>query len=441
MDTMEKIVSLCKRRGIIFPGSEIYGGLGSIYDYGHFGVLLKNNIKRLWWEENVLKRENIIGLDSAVILHPKVWEASGHVSSFTDPLVECKSCHQRFRKDHLMEGKYGEIKTLDGRPLCPVCSGELTEEKKFNLMFKTHIGPVEESSSEVYLRPETAQGIFVDYKVLQSSFGKKLPFGIAQIGKAFRNEITPGNFTFRMREFEQMEIEFFVEPETDGKWHKYWLDERLNWYKKYGIDGKNLNLRQHDKKELSHYSKDTYDVEYNFPWGWGELEGIANRTDFDLSQHQKFSGKDLTYFDEISKKSFIPYVIEPSAGADRATLAFLIDAYREEGKRVYFKFHPQVAPILAAVFPLVANKEEIVKKARKVYEDLKTDFVVLWDDRGNIGKRYFAQDEIGTPFCITIDYITLEDDTVTIRDRDTTKQERIKISLLSEYFQKKLKGE
>lgn len=439
MDLMEKIVSLCKRRGFIFPGSEIYGGLSSIYDYGHYGVLLKNNVKRLWWEENVLKKDNIIGLDSAVILHPKVWEASGHVSSFTDPLVECKSCHQRFRADHLYEGKFGEVKTVDGKPRCPSCGGELTEERKFNLLFKSHIGPVENTSSAIYLRPETAQGIFVDFKILQTTYAKKIPFGIAQIGKAFRNEITPGNFIFRMREFEQMEIEFFVTPGTDDTWHKYWLEERVNWYVNLGIKKDHLRLRQHEKQELSHYSKATFDIEYSFPWGWGELEGIANRTDFDLSQHQKYSSRDLTYFDEKKKKTYVPYVIEPSAGADRATLAFLLDAYFEDNKRVVLKLHPKLTPNQVAVFPLVANKKEIVSKARSIYERLSSTFVTAWDDRGNIGKRYYAQDEIGTPWCVTIDYDSLKDNTVTVRDRDTTKQVRVKIEQLSSYFSDKLK--
>lgn len=434
MDTMEKIVSLCKRRGIIFPASELYGGIGSTYDYGHYGILLKNNIKKLWWEDNVLRRDNIVGLDSAIILHPKVWEASGHVSSFSDPLIECKSCHLRYRADHLYEGKFGQIRTIDGKPRCPSCSGELTQERKFNLMFKTYIGPVEDSAAAVYLRPETAQGIFIDYKTILTTYSKKIPFGIAQIGKAFRNEITPGNFTFRMREFEQMEIEFFVKPGEDDEWFKYWMQERMNWYQRYEIPKDHIRLRKHTKEELSHYSKGTYDIEYLFPWGWGELEGVANRSDFDLTQHQKYSGKDLTYSDDTDGKSFLPYVIEPSAGADRATLAFLVDSYHEDGKRVFLSFHPQLAPIKVAVFPLVANKDKLVAKARSIYELLKPNFTVAWDERGNIGKRYFAQDEIGTPWCVTVDYDTLENDSVTVRDRDTTKQERIKISKLISYF-------
>lgn len=437
---MEKIVNLCKRRGIIFPSSEIYGGLSSIYDYGHYGVLLKNNVKKMWWNENVITNEMIIGIDSAVILHPKTWEASGHISSFTDPLVECKSCHQRFRYDHLREGKYGEIKTDNGKPHCPHCFGELTEEKKFNLMFKTHIGPVEESASVVYLRPETAQGIFVDYKIMQAAYSKKMPFGIAQIGRAFRNEITPGNFTFRMREFEQMEIEFFVTPGSDEKWYQYWLDTRMQWYINLGIQKSHLRLRKHNKNELSHYSKSTYDIEYLFPWGWGELEGIANRTDFDLTAHQKFSGKDMNYYDESIKRSYIPYVIEPSAGADRATLAFMIDSYKEDGKRTILGLHPLLSPIKVAVFPLVANRQELTTYARKIYDGVKRQYPTCWDDRGNIGKRYYAQDEIGTPWCITVDYQTLKDHTVTIRDRDTAKQRRIKAEELVSHINKKLQS-
>lgn len=428
MDLMEKIVSLAKRRGFIYSSSEIYGGLGSSYDYAHYGVLLKNNIKNLWWNENVISRDDILGLDSCLILNPRVWEASGHLSSFTDPLVECRKCHHRFRSDQLkVPGK------------CPDCQGELTKSRQFNLMFKTFIGPVEDSASVVYLRPETAQGIFINFENFVKTFNKKLPFGIAQIGKAFRNEITPGNFIFRMREFEQMEIEYFVRPGEDEKWHEYWLDERLNWYKKYGIKSENLRLRKHDKNELSHYSKATFDIEYKFPWGWGELEGIANRTDFDLKAHQKFSGKDLSCFDETANKSITPFVIEPSAGADRSTLAFMLDAYHEEEKRVLLKFHPAVAPVKVAVFPLVSNKSDLVDYAKSVYRILKQNLNAVFDDRGNIGKRYYAQDEIGTPFCITIDYDTLEDNTVTVRFRDTTKQERIKKDRLLEYFNKVLR--
>lgn len=439
MDLLSKIVALTKRRGFVFPSSEIYGGLSSLYDYGHYGVLLKNNIKNLWWQDNVLRRDDVVGIDSAVILQTTTWQASGHLAGFADPLVECKNCHQRYRFDHLKEGKYGQDFKKNKSYVCPSCQGELSTEKKFNLMFATHIGPVEEDAAKVYLRPETAQGIFINFKNILDSYSVKLPFGIAQIGKAFRNEITPGNFIFRMREFEQMEIEFFVKKGDDESWHKYWLNERLLWYQKYGIRKENLRLRQHGKDELSHYAKDTYDIEYHFPWGWGELEGIANRTDFDLKAHQKASQRDLTYFDEEEKQNIVPYVIEPSAGADRTTLAFLLDAYREDDKRIILAFHPQIAPIKVAVFPLVANKTELVKKARTIYDDLKKSFTSAWDSRGNIGKRYFAQDEIGTPWCVTVDYDTLTDKTVTVRDRNTAKQVRVKYNTLTEYFRKHLR--
>ena len=429
-DLMDKIVSLAKRRGFIFPGSAIYGGLANSWDYGPLGVELKNNVKRAWWRSIVAERNDVVGVDSAIIMHPKTWEASGHVSSFSDPLIECKNCHERFREDHR-------------RSICPKCGGEMTEPKKFNLMFKTFIGPVEDSAHQVYLRPETAQAIFVDFKEVLGTARKKIPFGIAQIGKAFRNEITPGNFTFRTREFEQMELEFFVEPGTDSKWHQYWLKERMAWYTKYGIAKKNLRLRAHPKEELSHYSVGTSDIEYNFPWGWGELEGIANRANFDLSQHSKYSGQDLSYFDEEKKKKYIPYVIEPSAGADRSVLAFMLDAYREEkdedgGTRVILKINPQLVSYKAAVFPLLANKPQLVKLARKIYDDLKKQFMVAWDDRGNIGKRYYSQDEIGTPWCVTIDFESLKDKKVTVRDRDSMKQKRIFIKELSTYFKEKL---
>ncbi len=429
-DLMDKIVSLAKRRGFIFPGSAIYGGLANSWDYGPLGVELKNNVKRAWWRSIVAERNDVVGVDSAIIMHPKTWEASGHVSSFSDPLIECKNCHERFREDHR-------------RSICPKCGGEMTEPKKFNLMFKTFIGPVEDSAHQVYLRPETAQAIFVDFKEVLGTARKKIPFGIAQIGKAFRNEITPGNFTFRTREFEQMELEFFVEPGTDSKWHQYWLKERMAWYTKYGIAKKNLRLRAHPKEELSHYSVGTSDIEYNFPWGWGELEGIANRANFDLSQHSKYSGQDLSYFDEEKKKKYIPYVIEPSAGADRSVLAFMLDAYREEkdedgGTRVILKINPQLVSYKAAVFPLLANKPQLVKLARKIYDDLKKQFMTAWDDRGNIGKRYYSQDEIGTPWCVTIDFESLKDKKVTVRDRDSMKQKRIFIKELSTYFKEKL---
>lgn len=423
MELTEKIVSLTKRRGFIFPGSELYGGLGSFYDYGHYGILLKQNIKNAWWYSNVLSRDDVLGLDSTLVLHPDVWKASGHLSSFTDPLVECKNCHHRFRADHL--------KVKDK---CPDCQGELTKERQFNLMFKTYLGPVEDSSSIAYLRPETAQGIFINFNNYVKTYNKKIPFGIAQIGKAFRNEITPGNFIFRMREFEQMEIEFFVNPDEDEKWYKYWLDKRLNWYIDLGIKKEKLRIRHHEKSELSHYSKATADIEYQFPWGWGELEGVANRSDYDLKAHWKFSGKDLTFFDERVNKNYVPFVIEPSAGADRSVMAFLLDSYSEDSKRVVMKFHPKIAPVKVAVFPLVSNKKEIVDYARNVFEQVRTNLSCVFDDRGNIGKRYYSQDEIGTPWCVTIDYDTLKNNTITVRNRDTTLQERINVAKLKDYI-------
>lgn len=429
---MEKIVNLAKRRGFIFAGSEIYGGLANSWDYGPLGVELKNNVKRAWWRDVVWSRSDMVGLDAALIMHPTVWKASGHVDSFSDPLIECKNCHARFREDHLFEGKYGEIKTEHGKPKCPVCGGELTQARKFNLMFKTFIGPAEDSSHEVYLRPETAQAMFVDFKEIFNSSRKKIPFGIAQIGKAFRNEITPGNFTFRTREFEQMEIEFFVKPGTDKKWHEFWMKERPKWYLEYGIKKNNLRLRAHGKDELSHYSAGTSDVEYMFPWGWGELEGIANRTNFDLTQHQKYSGRDLTYFDEEKNERYVPYVIEPSAGADRATLAFLLDAYGEEFDkktkeiRIVLRFDPRLAPVKAAVLPLVKDKK-LIKIAGDMYKDLQKAAVGLiqYDESGSVGRRYRRQDEIGTPWCFTVDFDSLKDKKATVRDRDTMKQKRI----------------
>lgn len=435
-DLMEKIVSLCKRRGFIYPGSEIYGGIGGFWDFGPLGVALKNNIKQLWWQKMVLEREDVFGLDSTIIHHPRVWEASGHLNSFTDPLRECKSCHKRFRADKLEED------------VCPECKGELTGVKQFNLMFETYIGPAKETANKAYLRPETCQGIFINFGNILNSFHPKLPFGIAQIGKGFRNEITTGDFIFRDREFEMMELEYFVPPKEDEKWHDYWLKQRLNWYLELGVKRENLRFYEHPKETLAHYSKRTVDIEYKFPFassgdkqGWAELEGIANRTDFDLKNHSKFSGKDLSYQDEKGKK-FYPFVIEPSVGVERITLAMLIDAYREEKSnkttRVILSLNPRVSPVKVAVFPLLANKPELVKTARKIYENLKTYFVVAWDDRGNIGKRYFSQDEIGTPWCVTVDFQSLEDQTVTVRDRDTTKQERIAIDKLLQFFKNKL---
>ncbi|MEZ0535937.1 glycine--tRNA ligase [Caldicellulosiruptoraceae bacterium PP1] len=427
---MDEIVSLCKRRGFIFQSSEIYGGLNSCWDYGPLGVELKNNVKRLWWKANVQQRDDMVGLDSSILMNPRIWEASGHVSNFADPMADCKKCKKRWRVDTLQEYK------------CPECGGELTEARMFNLMFKTFMGPVEDDSAIVYLRPETAQGIFVNFLNVQQTMRKKLPFGIAQIGKSFRNEITPGNFTFRTREFEQMEIEYFVKPGTDDFWHQDWIKRRLEWYYKLGIKKENIKVREHEKDELAHYAKGCVDIEYLFPMGWSELEGIANRTDFDLSRHQEFSGQNLTYFDDETKQRFIPYVIEPSAGADRATLAFLIDSYEnqqidEKDSRVVLHLHPAIAPIKAGIFPLV-KKEELISKAKDIYKKLRLKWMVQYDETGSIGKRYRRQDEIGTPFGVTVDFQTLEDNTVTIRDRDSMEQERISINELENYLQEKI---
>jgi glycyl-tRNA synthetase len=429
---MDKLVALCKRRGFIFPGSELYGGLNGTWDLGPAGVLLANNLKSEWWNAMVLRNDNIVGIDSSIVLNAKVWETSGHVSSFTDPLIECKICHARFRADNKKEIEE-HVKLHEGK-------GEWTDVKAFNLMFKTFVGPVDNEENKTYLRPETAQGIFINYKSVLESTRVRVPFGIAQIGKGFRNEITTGNFLFRVREFEMMELEYFVKPDEASKAHQDWIEKRFNWYVNLGIDPKNLKKEELDKKDLAHYSKGTTEIWYNWPFmGFAELEGIANRGDYDLSVHQKASGRDLSYFDEETKEKFIPYVIEPSVGVGRAMLAFLLDAYREDGKRVYLKLHPKLAPYKVAVFPLLANKQELVDKARSIYEDLRQNMMVAWDDRGNIGKRYFAQDEIGTPFCITVDFQTLEDDTVTVRNRDTGKQDRISISGFPSYYADKLK--
>ena len=442
---MEKIVSLCKRRGFVVQDSEIYGGLANSWDFGPLGVEVKRNIKNYWWEKNVIQRDDVFGLDSAIIMNPKVWEASGHLKSFSDPLVECKSCHNRFRFDDLKEGKYGKIVEKGEKYLCPYCQGELTEEKKFNLMFKTFLGPTEDKASIVYLRPETAQGIFINFKYILNTSRQKLPLGIAQIGKSFRNEITPSNFIFRVREFEQMELEYFVNPQEDEKWYQYWREERFNWFLKLGLKKENLRLREHQKDELAHYAKACTDIEYKFPFGWGELEGIANRTDYDLKNHQKYSQKDLQYFDEETKQSFFPYVIEPSVGVERSMLAFLLDSYCEEEaengeKRIVLKLNHLLSPIKMAIFPLVRNQEIIRKKAQEIYFALKQElpYSIDYDEVGSIGRRYRRQDEIGTPWCVTIDHQTLEDDTVTIRDRDTMKQERISIKEIKQWLQEKI---
>ncbi len=429
--TMEKIVNLCKRRGIIFPSSDIYGGLGSTYDYGPLGVELKRNIKEAWWREMVQVRSDVIGLDSAILQHPRVWEASGHLQNFTDPLVDCKSCKQRFRATDLSEMR------------CPACGGEITESRQFNLMFKTFMGPVEDTASTVYLRPETAQGIFTNFENLVDTQRVKLPFGVAQIGKSFRNEITPGNFIFRTREFEQMEMEFFVKPDPaeEERWFHYWVEQRFNWFTKYGIAPEHLRLREHSQEELAHYSRGTTDIEYSYPFGWGELEGIARRGSYDLDQHAKFSGRDLTYFDEEAKARYRPWVIEPAVGVDRPLLAFLIDAYDEdvvEGEeRIVLRLDPRLAPIKVAVFPLL-RKGGQPEKAQEVVRMLKRRFMVAYDQAGSIGRRYRRQDEIGTPFGVTIDHQTMEDDTVTLRDRDSTSQDRIAINALVEELTRRI---
>jgi len=418
-DLMSAIVSLCKRRGFIFQSSEIYGGLNSCWDYGPLGVELKRNVKEAWWNAMVRRRRDIVGIDASILMHPKVWEASGHLKGFTDPLVDCKNCKERFRADHLAN--------LDKCPKCGM-SNTFTEVRKFNLMFKTFMGPVEDDSAVVYMRPETAQGIFVNFLNVQQAARAKLPFGIAQIGKSFRNEITPGNFTYRTREFEQMEMEFFVRPGDDETWYEYWRTERLSWYASLGIKRENLRLRDHEKNELAHYAKACVDVEYRFPFGWSELEGIANRTDFDLKQHSQHSGKSLALFDEETKQHIFPYVIEPAAGADRATLAFLVDAYAVEGdgedKRTVLRFHPSLAPIKVAVLPLV-KRDGMPEIAEKIYTDLLAHSIQSFIDvNSSIGRRYARQDEAGTPFCITVDGQTLQDGTVTIRERDSRVQYR-----------------
>lgn len=419
MEMMEKIVSLAKRRGFVFPGSEIYGGFGGFWDYGPLGTELKNNIKKAWWQSMVYDRDDVVGADAAIIMNPKVWEASGHTEAFTDPLVECKACHHRFRADKVKE-------------VCPDCGGELTEPKKFNLLTEVYIGTVEENKTKAYLRGEITQGVFVNFANIVNSTRVKIPFGVAQIGKAFRNEITPGNFTFRSLEFEQMELEYFIKPDEKeaDKQFDFWKQERMNWYVSLGIAKDNLRFREHEDNERAHYAKAAVDIEYQAPFGWSEFEGIHNRGDYDLKNHK------LSYKDE--NEEYTPWVIETSGGVDRAALFFLIDSYQEDGERVILKLNPKLAPFKAAVFPLLPNKEELVGKAKEVYQMLKKEFNVAWDERGNIGKRYFAQDEIGTPYCLTVDFTSLEDDTVTFRDRDTAKQERVSVDKAVPYLQNKL---
>ncbi|MDX6656263.1 MAG: glycyl-tRNA synthetase [Solirubrobacteraceae bacterium] len=436
--TMDRIVALCKRRGFVFPSSEIYGGVGSTYDYGHYGVLLKNNVKAQWWKAMLQDRDDIVALDSAIIQHPRVWEASGHLAGFTDPLVDCRACKHRFREDHLAETPC-PLKPSKKAGQAEPC--DLSEARAFNLMFKTTIGPVEETGSVAYLRPETAQGIFINFKNVLQFSRKKPPFGIAQIGKSFRNEITPGNFIFRTREFEQMEMEFFVPPAEADTWFEHWLEERMRWYTELGIREDHLQLRAHDADELSHYSSGTSDVEYLFPIGWSELEGIANRGDFDLKAHAEHSGEKLEFFDQASGERYVPHVIEPAAGCDRAMLAFLVDAYDEEDvegeQRTVLKLHPKLAPVKAAVLPLV-RKDGQPELAREVYEALKPVVQTEYDESGSIGKRYRRQDEIGTPWCVTIDHGSLEDRTVTVRDRDSLAQERVPIDEIPELLASRL---
>ena len=455
--TMDKIVAFCKRRGFVYQSSEIYGGLRSSYDYGPLGVEMKRNIKEEWWRRMVHMREDMVGIDSAIIMHPKVWEASGHTVTFNDMLVESRTSKRRYRADHLIEDATGidaegfspeqltKIIQEDDRVKDPVDGGrDFAPVRPFNLMFETYMGPVKAPENLAYLRPETAQGIFVNFKNVLQTSRVKVPFGIAQIGKSFRNEITPGNFIFRTREFEQMEMEFFVEPGTDEAWHEYWIEERWNWYTNLGLQEKNLRRYEHPQEKLSHYSKRTVDLEYNYASvGWSELEGIANRTDFDLKQHAAYSGENLEYFDQATGERYVPYVIEPAVGPDRIMLAFLVDAYTEEEvkgeERTVLKLHPRIAPTKAAVFPL-SKKEPVSTIARELYDDLKGDYRIFYDDSGSIGRRYRRQDEAGTPFCVTVDFDTIEDKRVTIRDRDTLEQERIPLEAVRDRLKELISG-
>ena len=446
-DRMDTIVSLCKRRGLVYPSSEIYGGLRASWDYGPLGVELKNNVKRQWWTSMVQGRDDVVGLDSCVILAREVWETSGHVATFTDPLTECSSCHKRFRADHLEEQSGKTLPEL----ACPSCGnrGTFSEPRMFNGMLKTHLGPVEDESGLAYLRPETAQGIFINYLNVQQSSRKKPPFGIGQIGKSFRNEITPGNFIFRTREFEQMEMEFFVKPGEDETWHQYWIDTRMAWFTDLGVDPENLRLYEHPAEKLSHYSKRTVDIEYRFDFAgveWGELEGVANRTDYDLGVHSKASGTDLSYFDQESGERWTPYVIEPAVGVDRSTLVFLLDAYTEDEapnakgvleKRVVLKLDPRLAPVKAAVLPLSRNAD-LSPVARDLATALRKRFTTDFDDAGAIGRRYRRQDEVGTPYCVTVDFDTLEDQAVTIRARDSMAQERVSLDKVRGWLDERL---
>ena len=452
MDLMEKIVSLAKRRGFVFQSSEIYGGVEALWDYGPLGVLLKNNIKNEWIKRFVQNRGDMVIIEGSILMHPRVWEASGHVEGFVDPMLECKKCHHRFRADEIVNYK---SQTSNSKQIqkteCLDCGGELTDPKKFNLMFKTFLGPVEDESHQTYLRPETAQSMFTNFKNILDSSRMKIPFGIGQVGRSFRNEITTGNFIFRSREFEIAEIEYFVKPGDDDKWFNKWLKEWEKFYVDLGIKKSNLKLYEHPKEKLAHYSKRTVDVDYHFPFGWSELAGVANRTDYDLKRHNEFSGNDLSYFDEETKKNYIPYVIEPTMGIERALLAFLVDAYDEvsggrtkttkaaKEQEIVLHLDRRLAPIKTAVFPLIKNNKKLVKKAREVYDLIKSHFISIYDEAGSIGRRYRRQDEIGTPFCATIDFDTLKNDTITIRDRDTMRQERVKISETLEILKEKFK--
>ncbi|MDP9439822.1 MAG: glycine--tRNA ligase [Actinomycetota bacterium] len=454
---MDKVVAFCKRRGFVYQSSEIYGGLRSSYDYGPLGVEMKRNIKEEWWRSLVHTRDDVVGLDAAIIMHPKVWEASGHTATFNDMLVESRTSKRRYRADHLIEDATGidaeglspeeltRIIQEDDRVKDPVDGGrDFAPVRPFNLMFETYMGPVKSEENLAYLRPETAQGIFVNFKNVTQTSRVKVPFGIAQQGKSFRNEITPGNFIFRTREFEQMEMEFFVEPGTDEEWHEYWIEQRWNWYLNLGIKEENLRRYEHPKEKLSHYSKRTVDIEYNYPFaGWSELEGVANRTDYDLRQHAEHSGENLEYIDQATNKRYYPYVIEPAVGPDRIMLAFLMDAYTEEAvngeERTVLKLHPRIAPTKAAVFPL-SKKEPVSAIARELYDDLKGDYRLFYDDSGSIGRRYRRQDEAGTPFCVTVDFDTIEDRQVTIRDRDTLEQERVPIESVRDRLKALISG-
>lgn len=428
--TMEEITALAKRRGFIFQSSEIYGGINGVWDYGPVGVEMKRNVREAWWRDMVTLRDDVVGIETSIIMHPAVWRASGHVENFTDMMVDCKTCKKRFRADHLK----GDT--------CPSCGNKtLTEPRAFNLMFRTYLGAMEDESSETYLRPETAQGMFVDFKLAYQTARKKPPFGIAQIGKAFRNEITPGNFIFRSREFELMEMEYFVppEPQEEGlRWYRYWVEQRFNWWLSLGVQPERLRKLEYSGADLAHYSSATTDIEFDYPFGWGELEGIAHRGCFDLTQHVNASGKDLSFFDEETKAKYLPAVVEPALGVDRALLVFLIDAYEKEEDRTVLHLHPRLAPYKVAVFPLVRNKPDIVRLASEIEHSLRPNLRTVFDDSGNVGKRYYRQDEIGTPFCVTVDYESLEKHDVTVRDRDSRVQERVAIDGLESYLKNKM---